>query len=37
MAGAAMVDFKLHKVGSLRAQLERSGVDAGPLVGGDAF
>ena len=31
-AGAAAVDFRQWKVGSLREQLERSGVDAGPLA-----
>ena len=31
-AGEAAVDFRKWKVGSLRAQLERSGVDAGPLA-----
>ena len=31
-AGEAAVDFRTWKVGSLRAQLERSGVDAGPLA-----
>ena len=29
-AGEAAVDFRRHKVGSLREQLERQGVDAGP-------
>ena len=31
-AGEAAVDFRKWKVGSLRSQLERSGVDAGPLA-----
>ena len=31
-AGEAAVDFRRHKVGSLREQLERQGVDAGPLA-----
>ena len=31
-AGNAAVDFRKFKVGSLRDQLERSGVDAGPLA-----
>ena len=31
-AGKTVVDFKRHKVGSLRDQLERCGVDADPLV-----
>ena len=31
-AREAMVDFRRHKVGSLREQLERGGVDAGPLA-----
>lgn len=31
-AGGAAVDFRRFKVGSLRDQLERSGVDSGPLT-----
>ena len=31
-AGGAAVDFRRFKVGSLRDQLERSGVDSGPLA-----
>ena len=31
-AGSAAVDFRRFKVGSLRDQLERSGVDSGPLA-----